>query len=41
MSQDVFLKTVGPISDTDTNALPVKEIGPVKEVGPVPSRGEP
>jgi lactoylglutathione lyase len=28
MSQGVFFKATGPIGDTDTNALPVKEIGP-------------
>ena len=28
MSQSVFFKAVGPIGDTDPNALPVKEIGP-------------
>jgi lactoylglutathione lyase len=28
MSNSVFFKAVGPIGDTDPNALPVKEIGP-------------
>jgi lactoylglutathione lyase len=28
MSQQVFFRAVGPIGDTDTSALPVKEIGP-------------
>ena len=28
MSQSVFFKAVGPIGDTDPNALPAKEIGP-------------
>ena len=28
MSLGVFFKAVGPIGETDTNALPVKEIGP-------------
>ena len=28
MSKGVFFKAAGPIGDTDTNALPVKEIGP-------------
>jgi lactoylglutathione lyase len=28
MSTGIFFKAVGPIGDTDTNALPVKEIGP-------------
>src|ERR1700730_9177794 len=28
MSESVFFKAVGPIGDTDINALPVKEIGP-------------
>jgi hypothetical protein len=28
MSQEVLFKGVYPIGDTDTNALPVKEIGP-------------
>ena len=28
MSQGIFFKATGPIGDTDTNALPVKEIGP-------------
>ena len=28
MSQSAFFKAVGPIGDTDPNALPVKEIGP-------------
>ena len=28
MPQSVFFKAVGPIGDTDTDALPVKEIGP-------------
>ena len=28
MPQGVFFKAVGPIGDTDTDALPVKEIGP-------------
>jgi hypothetical protein len=28
MSKGVFFRAVGPIGDTDTNALPVKEIGP-------------
>jgi hypothetical protein len=28
MSKNVFFRAVGPIGDTDTNALPVKEIGP-------------
>jgi hypothetical protein len=28
MPQNVFFKAVGPIGKTDTNALPVKELGP-------------
>jgi lactoylglutathione lyase len=28
MTQGVFFKATGPIGDTDTNALPVKELGP-------------
>src|SRR3954468_9343523 len=28
MSQGVFFRATGPIGDTDTDALPVKEIGP-------------
>jgi lactoylglutathione lyase len=28
MSRSVFFKAVGPIGDTDTDAIPVKEIGP-------------
>jgi hypothetical protein len=28
MAQSVFFRAVGPIGATDTNALPVKEIGP-------------
>src|SRR5438309_1074265 len=28
MSQGVFFRAAGPIGETDTNALPVKEIGP-------------
>ena len=28
MPEGVFFKAVGPIGDTDTGALPVKEIGP-------------
>ena len=28
MSQSVFFKAVGPIGDTDTDAIPVKGIGP-------------
>jgi hypothetical protein len=28
MPQDLFFKAVGPIGETDTNALPVKELGP-------------
>jgi lactoylglutathione lyase len=28
MSTDVFFKATGPIGETDTNALPVKELGP-------------
>jgi hypothetical protein len=28
MAKDVFFRAVGPIGNTDTNALPVKEIGP-------------
>ena len=28
MTQQVFFRAVGPIGDTDTSALPVKEIGP-------------
>jgi lactoylglutathione lyase len=28
MSQSVFFKAVGPIGDTDPDAIPVKEIGP-------------
>ena len=28
MPQGVFFRAVGPIGDTDTDALPVKEIGP-------------
>ena len=28
MSGSVFFKAIGPIGDTDTDALPVKEIGP-------------
>ncbi len=28
MTQGIFFKATGPIGDTDTNALPVKEIGP-------------
>jgi hypothetical protein len=28
MSTGAFFKAAGPIGDTDTNALPVKEIGP-------------
>ena len=28
MSRDVFFRAVGPIGETDTSALPVKEIGP-------------
>jgi lactoylglutathione lyase len=28
MQQRVFFKAVGPIGDTDTDALPVKEVGP-------------
>jgi hypothetical protein len=28
MSKGIFFRGAGPIGDTDTNALPVKEIGP-------------
>lgn len=28
MSRGVFFRATGPIGDTDTNALPVREIGP-------------
>lgn len=31
MSQGVFFEATGPIGDTDTNALPVEEIGPAVE----------